>query len=102
MLNTDQGALRRILLQQSAKDFRALLLPSREPLTKYRALSLVSTGTYVYKTDKAQTRVKWIQALDTAPELAHLPPRPVFNLPWQGCYRTCFAPSIPVSENWAR
>ena len=102
MLNTDQDALRRILLQQPAADFRAFLLPTREPLTKHRALQLLDSGTFVFKTDKRRTRVKWLQAIETAPEYPTLPPVPVRIAIWQRCYRTVFAPVLQPGIEWGR
>jgi hypothetical protein len=101
MLQTDQYALRRILLQQSAVDFRVFTLPSREPLSKHRALQLLESGkTFVFKTNKSGTAVKWIQAIDTAPEYPTLPPPPNWTAKFEYCYRTQFAALFPVSPGY--
>lgn len=99
MRQTDQAALRRILLQQSAADFRAFLLPSREALTKHQALGLLDSSHYVFKTDRSGSRVRWMQAIETAPEMPGIPAR---IARWMRCYRTCEAPVLGPSAEYAR
>lgn len=101
MRHTDQEALRVILLNQPAADFRVFLLPDRKPLTKHQALNLLDRGTYVYKTDKAATRVKWLQDIETAPEISTIPNRPK-RFAWLKCYLTTEAPVLQPGMDWAK
>ena len=102
MIQTDQNALRRILLQQSAEDFRVFALPSREPLTKHKALALIETKAFVFKTNKAGTVVKWLQAIDTAPEALDLPAIPSRIARWIKCWRTSEAVLFYPSADYGR
>ena len=99
---TDQLVLRRILLQQSAEDFRVFQLQPRAALTKHQALNLIETKAFVYKTNKSGTAVKWIQAIDMAPECAGLPPRPSRLAKWLQCWRTTEAAVMQPGEGYAR